>query len=230
MDLLADVKHHGITSLITSARNGLHSLPDGMDDDYTQLAALVAEAVNHRGIVVDNKAKAEAEKLSDKLMAYKAWGNGPVFITEHLKPALDAFLDELRADIKTAGRFAAQPAATIDMLDQPEDVRSAILRLHACYPKYGALRASWANIRRDGDTVDPLGPNSPLAEVANLPDLAPDWQAAYFGRAPWPWPSTVPHVRLGWLLANGGQLWLPTAAEQDATWRRYDPNAAKAAA
>ncbi|MFD7786518.1 hypothetical protein ACFV4Q_26055 [Streptomyces nojiriensis] len=224
MKHLDTLKQHGDHQLVTAARAGVHTLPQQILDDYTALEAHLDAHTDSRGNLAPGAAK-EADRLTDAIMRAKAWGNAPQILVDHVQPALARFLDDLAADLKTAGRHAVQPGATIDMLDEPDHVRAAILRLHSAYPTYGHLRASWRVLRSDGDTVDPLGLTSPLAEVANLPDLVPDWEPAHHGRTPWPWHTTVFHVRMGWLLDRGARLWLPTAAQQTEAWHKAHPEA-----
>ncbi|MFD5673679.1 hypothetical protein [Streptomyces sp. NPDC127040] len=229
MKQIEDMKQHGIAGLVTAAREGVHTLPQEIIDDYAALEAIEAEHTDRHGRISDPQAVQAADRLAERLGRAKAWGNANALLVGHVQPALTAFLADLAADLKTAGRHAVQPGATIDMLTEPDDVRAAIVRLHSAITVYGRLRASWEILRRGTQTTDPLGLNSPLAEIGNLPDLVPDWQPAYYGRAPWPWQSTVFHVRMGWLLANGAHIWLPTPAEQEAAWRKHNP-AAKVAA
>ncbi|MCX5114377.1 hypothetical protein OOK13_39150 [Streptomyces sp. NBC_00378] len=229
MQQLENLKTHGATGLIEAARRGDITLPQQMTDDYTGLEQLADEHADRWGRVDDPKVNKAADELAGRIGAAMAYGNATALIIEHVQPALAKFLDDLRADLKAAGRHATQAGATLDMLEEPEEVRVAILRLNVAFPKYAAIRTCWESLRRGAGTSDPLGLVSPLAEVANLPDLVPDWQSAYYGRAPWPWHSTAFHIRMGWLLANGAQVWVPTAAEQDAAWKRYAPQVKAAA-
>lgn len=229
MKQLEDLKATGITHLVNAARRGDHTIPQQMVDDYTQLEQLAADHTDRWGKVTDLKAIQAADKLADSLGRATAYGAATTLLVEYVQPALVDFLDQVRADLKAAGRHAAQPGATIDMLSESDDVRAAILRLNASHPKYGALRSSWQHLRRGSSTIDPLGLTSPLGEVSNLGDLVPDWEAAHYGRTPWPWYSTVFHIRMHWLLGNGAHVWLPTAAEQDAAWKRHHPEAKVAA-
>lgn len=227
MQQLEDLKTNGIAHLVEAARRGSHTLPQSMLDDYAELEALAAEHADRRGQVSDAAAIKQADKLTERLLAAKAWGNATTLLVDHVQPALDTFLAQLAADLKTAGRHADQPGATVDMLDEPDDVRAAIIRLHGALVPYGHLRASWQILRRVPaiEVHDPMGLNSPLAEVGNLPDIVPDWEAAYHGRKPWPWPSTVFHIRMKWLLSHGAVVWLPTEAEHEDAWRHYNPAA-----
>lgn len=214
----------GTTALVGNARFGYHTLPDGMVDDYTEYEQLVADNTDRWNNTDDPKVVKTAQALADKLATYTAWGNGGAVLVEHVQPALTRLLKDVAADRQAAGRHALAVAPTIDMLDEPDDVRAAIVRLTHLHPRYGALRASWTILRsRGNDSTDPLGLASPLAEVANLPDLFSDWEKAHHGRAPWPWNAAHLGVKLAWLIDNGGRIWLPTAAEQNEVWTRYNP-------
>ncbi|MGW5272749.1 hypothetical protein ACWEQP_09220 [Streptomyces sp. NPDC004044] len=232
MDQITRTLHEtGVTALVGNARLGHHTLPDGMVDDYTQLEEYIAEHTDRWGGTSDPKVLRAAQAMADKASGYIAWGASTTTITEHLQPAMARLLDDVQADIQAAGRHALAVAPTVDMLTEPDEVRAAIVRLSSLHPRYGALRVSWEFLRqRDAsNTIDPLGLRSPLAEVANLPDVFSDWEKAAHGRAPWPWTSSHLGVKLGWLLDNGGQVWLPTTAEQNAAWKRYNPQVKAAA-
>ncbi|MEU8528516.1 hypothetical protein AB0C77_23455 [Streptomyces sp. NPDC048629] len=227
MKQLEELKTNGISHLVEAARRGDHTLPQQMLDDYTAIEALAAEHTDRFGKVTDQAVLKQADTLTERLLAAKAWGNAAVLLVDHVQPAMDAFLAQLTADLKTAGRHADQPGVTVDMLDESDDVRAAIVRLHGALVPYGHLRASWEILRRvpTGALHDQLGLRSPLAEVGNLPAIVPDWDAAFHGRKPWPWPSAVFHVRMKWLLSHGAVVWVPTEAEHEDAWRHYNPDA-----
>lgn len=220
---------HGITALIDSAARGVHTLPGSIADDYAKLMEVLDENADRFGWLQGWKAEKAAADLMQKIYAVTAFGQADVVIDEHLKPALVRYLDEFRTNMQTAG----QHAVSIDvgaLLSQPDDVRQAHINLVDSHGDYHALRGSWEICRKrnaggiNGSTcIDPDDIRSPLAEVANLPDLFADWQLAAAGRKPWPWSGTAHHVRLHWLLTNGAELWLPTGREQDAVWAKRNP-------
>lgn len=217
----------GTTALVAHARQGHHTLPQPLLDDYAAVEDFLAQHTTDRGGLTLNAAgMRHADELAHKAMAHTAWGNSVTLITDHLQPALDKLLDQVRADRKAAAAYAMHPAPTLDMLQQNDDVRAAIVRLHSLMVPYGALRTSWEICRRRITTQvtrDPQDVHSPLAEVANIPDLFTNWESANHARTPWPWPSTTLHVKLGWLLDNGGKIWLPTPDQQTEAYNRYHP-------
>lgn len=227
-DFTQQLHDSGTTALVGNARFGYHSLPQAMLDDYAAAEKHIAEHTDSRGrIILDQAQRDHAEDLANRAMSHIAYGNGQAIITDYLQPALASLLDQVRADRATAGRYSSEQAASIDMLTENDDVRAAIVRLHGITPHYGALRVSWEILRRRDSikTTDPLDTRSPLGEVANMPDLYADWEKAHHGRTAWPWSSTALHIKLGWLLDNGGHIWLPTADEQTQAWSRYQPQA-----
>jgi hypothetical protein len=165
-------------------------------------------------------------------MAAVLYGGAEQILTQHVQPALAALIDQVRADRKTVGRYANEPGVSITMLEENDDVRAAIVRLHSLVPHYGALRTSWEILRQRSmqETRDPLGTRSPLAEVDNMPELFADWEPATHGRTPWPWSAPVLHIKLGWILDNGGRIWLPTANQQTEAYNRYRPQVKRPAA
>jgi hypothetical protein len=216
----------GVSSLVGAARNGYHTLPDGMVDEYAAIEQLVADNTDRWGRPNLNPAQQRGlSGQAGKLMAAVVYGGAEQILTEHLQPALAALIDQVRADRATAGRYANQPAVSVEMLEESDKVRDAIVRLHSLVPRYGALRTSWEICRKRSmqTTRDPLGTSSPIAEVANMPELFASWEPAVHGRTPWPWSAPVLHIKLGWILDNDGKVWLPTAAQQTVAYNRYHP-------
>ncbi|MQY32596.1 hypothetical protein SRB17_05500 [Streptomyces sp. RB17] len=227
-DPIQQLNDSGTTALAGNARFGYHTMPDEFLEHYAAAEEyLEAHRDGRNQIHLNAKQQLEVEPMANKAIGFLAWGGADQVITEHLQPALAELLDQVRADRKTAARYAMQESPSINMLEEDEDVRAAIVRLHSLVPRYGALRASWEICRRRAmrETADPLQLLSPLAEVGNLPDLFSDWEKARHGAAPWPWHSHVLHIKLGWLLDNGGKIWLPTCAQQDEAYHRYHPQA-----
>lgn len=221
-----DLAASGIAALMGSATRGIHTLPDSIADDYAKLQEVLDENSDRFGNLQGWQAEKAASELLGKIYATVYGGNATAVINEHLKPALDRYLDEFRADIDAAGQYAVSTDIGA-LLSQPDTIRQAYLNLADSHATYHSLRASWEICRKrsiDGGTIDPDGLASPLAEVANLPDLFADWQLAFHSRKPWPWDATAHHVRMHWLLTNGAEIWLPTGQEQNAAWQKHNPN------
>ncbi|MFF4566189.1 hypothetical protein [Streptomyces sp. NPDC001435] len=226
IEAIQHLQDSGTASLVGAARAGYHTLPDGMADEYTAIEQLLNEHTDRWGRPDLNPAQLrQVTGRADRLMGSVMYGGAEQILTEHVQPALDALLDQVRADRATVGRYANEAAPSIAMLEESDRVREAIVRLHSLVPHYGALRGSWEILRKRSmrETRDPLGTRSPLGEVANMPDLFADWEPAAHGRAPWPWQGNVLHLKLGWLLDNDGRIWLPTANQQSEAYKRYHP-------
>lgn len=217
---------------IHSHLQGWHGAPQQMLDDHAELQQLMddGQEVMPRGgrRWADKKRKQQAELLAVKLSSLHNYGD---LITGYLQPAFTKLLGQFANDREAAGRYAMEPGSSLAMLEEPDDVRAAIVRVHSIMGPYHALRTMWADLRGTpeqensghyGPPVgDPQGIRSPLAEVRNIDQIVPGWKTAgTFGGTSWPWPSEAAHVKLGWLLDNGGQLWLPTRREQDEVWQQ----------
>lgn len=210
--------------LVNSARQGIHTVPQALADDYDELLQLIADGKDPRDRWLGKDQEQAAERLAIKLTRLHNYGGRDGLIREHIAPALDTYLTKFKQARHTAGTHALQPAVTAPMLLEPKDVREAIVFIHNASLHYGQLRNIWAQLRGGTNTaastntnVDPRGANSPLGECRNIHDLVPDWwNAGTPGYAPWPWGNTyAAHVRLAWLIDHGAQLWAPTAAEHD---------------
>lgn len=224
--------------LVTSAAQGIHTIPQALADDHAELLQLIEDGhVTVNGGAqrwASPAAEQKAEKHAVRLHRLGNYGGRTGIIRDHIAPALDAYLDKFQAARRTAGRHAQQADVNAQMLLEPQDVREAIAFLHHATLHYGQIRSIWALLRGGGDTfqsastvdVDPRGANSPLGECFNINELIPDWwNAGNPGHAPWPWGNvSAAHVRLTWLLDHGAQLWAPTAAEHDARYRELRDN------
>lgn len=224
-----DFATHGITALLASAARGVHTLPDGIADNYAKLQEVLDDNSDRFGNLQGWQAEKAAAELMQKIYSSVAGGLADAVIRDHLRPALDRYLDNFRANMETAGQYAVSTDVGA-LLSQPDDVRQAHINLVDSYADYHALRAAWEICRKRnaGDmsgtgTIDPDGLRSTLAEIRNIGDIFPDWHYAYAGRKPWPWNGTAHHVRLHWLLTNGAELWLPTGQEQNEVWQKHNP-------
>lgn len=227
---------------IHSSLQGWHTAPQAMLDDYNELEQLIDDGQETRNWGkrewANKKLEQQAEDVAVRLTRLFGYGD---LVTEHLQPALDNLVRQFRQDREAAGRYAMQEAVHLDMLDQPDDVRAAIVRLFGILQPYGALRTTWADFRGTPDDEnngnygppagDPFGVRSPLAEVRNIDQLVPNWKTAgQHGGTSWPWPSEAMHVRLGWILDHDGQIWLPTKREQDTVWNQLHQQPQRTAA
>lgn len=227
-DNYTDLRAH---KLVHAARNGVHTIPQALADDYDELLQLIKdghETVSGGYLRWANRAaEQKAEAAAARLNRISNYGGVNGLIAEHIQPALAEYIAHFRTDWRTAGAHAARHGATIDMLSEPDDVRAAIVRLHEAPVRYGSLRNAYTDLRGglgvmqgDPNGGDPRGVGSILAEVRNINDLVPDWQTAgHLGHSPWPWASHAVHVRLGWFVDNGAEFWAPTALEHNERYR-----------
>jgi hypothetical protein len=158
-------------------------------------------------------------------------------IVGSLQPALAEMMSVFTADVQALGAFAEMAELTAaqagELLAMGGDVAEAWNRHQQFDSKYVHLRNAWVVLRgrEFWHCADPRGVDSLLSEVSNAPDVVPDtwrtlgtWGARGF-TAP-PWVGSVPHLRLGWIVRNGGRIWAPTAVQQSAAFEQAVPTQA----
>lgn len=216
----------GITMLIAAANRNITTLPDGLTQAVTDLNDLAEQHADRYDHIPDMRAQRAVQQQLTRTCQMTVYAKADAIITDHLRPALAQLLTDFRADLKTASQYADRTDPAVEIVNETDDVRHAYLRLQSAGHAYGTLRTLWAAMseRQTHKTIDPQGVHSPLGEVANLPDLVPEWQRAAAGRAPWPWYGTAFHVRMAWLLNHDAHVWLPTGLEQSQAWQQYNPN------
>jgi hypothetical protein len=89
-----------------------------------------------------------------------------------------------------------------------------VITLDRLADRYAAIRAAQAALREFGARA-PADPDGDWAELRNAPALfGGSWtRRRQTGYVPWP---TDPRARMVWLASEQVQVWLPTAAEQNA--------------
>lgn len=203
----------GITNLVGAARRGDYTIPSELAEAYGDLETFVTEKRPRYDEL--------AARAGDVFRVFNRTGGARSIITNHLQPAFNTFLAGFRADVELLGAYVQDITVPLPMLSESDEMRAAYIRFVSSHPPYATIRAAWAAMRKmDGHSSEPLGADSPLAEVRNMPDLVADWEACHHGRTQWPWGVNVHHIKLAWLVNNGGHLWLPTAEEQSANWGR----------
>ncbi|XKK63925.1 hypothetical protein HFP71_16900 [Streptomyces sp. ARC32] len=223
---LADTYKQTIThSLVGFAQKGTITLPQAMLDDHDHLMTLFAEGQQYRKQWSDPAKEGEAEKVAKKLRALRHYGGHDGLIRERIRPALEDFLTRFQNARREAGKSGREANLHPSMLLEPEPVRVAIAELHDTTAQYSYIHHAWALLRGGGahrhDTgtltdIDPQGSRSILGEIRNIADIFPEWvNAGTIGGTPWPWTGQPAHLRLAWVLDNGGELWAPTAAEHN---------------
>lgn len=234
MELADNFKGTRTHRLVHGARAGHYTMPAEMLAGYDQLQQLLTDGKRTTSWGRKEWASKDLEREAEDLALRLSRMATTALITEHLQPALAARLDRFRTVRHAAGKYAHSNGPSLDMLTEPDDVRAAILELHTATQWYGALRTAWSDLRRDPEYVynrdritDPLGKRSPLAEVRNIAVVVPNWrELAHIAGAVWPWGADVLHLKLGWLLDHGAEVWLPTEDQQNAEYRRLRQHAA----
>ncbi|XKK63924.1 hypothetical protein HFP71_16895 [Streptomyces sp. ARC32] len=188
LTLMTEVTRRGIASLVQASRAGLHTLPAALLTDYTSLETL---ATAYESDPQQDTAD-QAAVLSTKLVKATAGGAADALITGDIKTAIDGFLTDLQD---------SDPTAT--------PVR------------WQSIRTSWRILRGRAlqATNDPAGLDSLHAEVSNLVELGPAWQPhSPHARYAAPWGEDTFEARLKWILTAGGDVWAPTASQQNTAW------------
>lgn len=224
---LADTYKQSLgANLVGYAEQGVMTMPQALLDDYATLTALVKEGQRYPGRWNNPVVEAEAEKVAKNLHSLRPYGKRDGLIREHIRPALEDYLERFKKAYAAAGQHAQCDTVQPYMLLEPEPVRAALVELHDTTQQYGRIRSAWAALRGGGLTVargntndtqaDPHGANSILGEVRNIADIFPEWvNAGAVGGTPWPWQGRPAHLRLAWLIDNGADFWAPTAVEHD---------------
>ncbi|GAB2328459.1 hypothetical protein [Streptomyces variabilis] len=210
--------------LVGYAKQGTLALPQALLDDHAALLALIEEGQRFRRWISPVK-EAAAEKVARNLHTLRPYGKRDTLIRDYIRPALEDYLARFKQAYNTAGKHAQCDTVQPYMLLEPEPVRVALTELHDATQQYGSIRHAWALLRGGSlqdtrasiaTTVDPHGANSILGEVRNIADIFPEWvNAGAVGGTPWPWQGRPAHLRLAWILANGGEIWAPTADEHN---------------
>lgn len=180
--------------------------------DYTMPADLMDAYTRHK-----TAKGAQAEKIAAEIRQ-TAYGHVNQLITEHISTSLDRLMTEVAETVNTLGTYAHLDAPPPDLLAAPENVRQAYLAFDPLVNAYRNIRAGWKALRTPGDCIDPLGLDSPAAEILDIHQHIPQWQASHVGRGYWPW-GHGDRLKLAWAITNGITLWTPTAQQQSDAWR-----------
>lgn len=223
LTLMREATQRGIASLVEASRAGWHTLPQAILDDYATLESLAADyETNPQPGTAE-----EAAAVTDALVTATEGGAASALITDHIRPGLEAFLTDFTNDVTAAGAFATEPGPTPPMLEAPDSVQQAYTRLYEAPVRWQSIRSSWQILRGRSlmRTADPAGLDSVHAEVANTLAMRPLWDPnSPSGKLASPWHHGTFHVRLAWLLANGAEIWAPTATEQTIAWQENNPD------
>lgn len=141
-------------------------------------------------------------------------------IVDHLRPALDEALEGAGA---VADKLGATLPTTDELLNGTDANRKAYKTLRALAGRYRALRSAQSLVVAvSGKPKDDTG--GLFVELRNLPDVWPGRRAIAVNpaaAAP-PWPDDE-LGRLLWLVTSDAEPWMPTAADQDAVFRKRFP-------
>lgn len=129
-------------------------------------------------------------------------------ITEHLRPALA----ETWQAYKDAHRILAEYGQTEPrhLLSAPSKVRKASDTCDLMADRYNAIAGARSQLASALSITCPDDPRGKYTMLRNYHQLFPVRLAT--GRPPWSGLSTRHY--LDWMAEHGGQLWLPTPAEQ----------------
>lgn len=192
---------HNVMAELTEATK--KAAIDGTDLPGTGavLAAEQAQQVElHRQRIVADA----AEQLGEQLL--RTVGDlADRIIVDCLRPKYDEVLDGLVQSLALTAEYPDALAA----LQAPASVRASLAAQPELYAKYNAIRAAHEVLARvgTGPQRDDEGIFSSLRNAEQI------WPRAQRPRMHCPWPEGLPG--LAWLIQNGGELWLPTFAEQD---------------
>ncbi|MEU6312376.1 hypothetical protein [Streptomyces sp. NPDC047014] len=198
------------------------ALHDGTDlPDLKQIeAARVVEQTHQDAVDI----MAGCEVLAAQRVRAQLQECGMAIITDHLKPAHE----ETWTGFKAAWRILQEYGKTEPrhLLAAPPKVRKASDTCDQLAERYTHITAA-----RTALTILGLGcsddPRGKYSAIRNYHELSPSRLA--MGRPPWQGLS-IRHF-LGWHTENGGQLWMPTPAEQkDQVWAEAEANPIKRAA
>lgn len=228
MHLTDNYKDMTAHALVHSARQGLHTVPQNMADDYDELMQAIADGKDARDRWISPEVERNAEKIARRLQMISNYGGTDHLIRDHIAPAVDECLDTFHTNLAASEPWGQQVAVSLAMLELPDDKRAAIVQVHTTCAAYDSLRRVWALLRggtnpqsSTNTDVDPRGANSILGEVRNIHELIPAWEwAGTPGNDPWPWHGSNTHARLCWLVDRGAEFWAPTRSEHDALWRQ----------
>jgi hypothetical protein len=136
-------------------------------------------------------------------------------VTDHLRPALEAVLEDAR---KPAATLAGKPV-TPDVLDiVAAPLRKAYRELEQAAERYDAIRRARARLESMGYL--PTDPEArAFLEFRRFDEIWPDFRKREH-RSDAPWPAD-PAGRLAWAITSGAEPWMPTVVELDARWREY---------
>lgn len=95
----------------------------------------------------------------------------------------------------------------------------SVVRIDAAVPRYDALRQAHSVARKLGYPGEHPDGYAWFAEVRNMEVVWPEITGLLaVDPSITPWPRTGTRDRLAWLFGRGGELWLPTAEEQEQRW------------
>lgn len=191
-----------LAALIAAAKTGRKTLPDCAPVLDAEAAAGRAQ----RRVLLLSR----AIELADAELGGIVTDTGDDIIRQHLAPAV--------ADVMTAVTAAsgALPAeVTADAVLRADDAaRRAWLELADHAARYDAVRRAATSVRRiEQPEWDTRGD---FSELHNFNEVTAGYTVQIGGPRPWP---TDTGQRLLWYVRNGGRVWLPTIAEQDARYR-----------
>jgi hypothetical protein len=141
-------------------------------------------------------------------------------ITNHLRPAFEAVLNEAKKPAEVVRKHAAVTSKDLRLSESEaaRAVRAALRALEPLAEKRLAIAQARGLSNRFGARRPEHDHDNSFAELKTPQALVPGWKRP--DRFAYPDIPTDPTERLIWLVTDGasGQPWLPTVAEQDQVW------------
>jgi hypothetical protein len=202
----AEAEH--LERVITAAQGPGSALPPV--DALLDVEAALARADRQTGLLT------RALELADNRFASLVQDIGDVIIREHLRPAVE----DVMAGIAKASKALPDDPSAEAILRGSDAARKAWLSLSDLAARYEAVRRSASPLRQL--TPAEWDHRGDFTELHNFDELTRGLNIQVAGPRPWP---TDTAGRLLYYARNGGRVWLPTVAEQDARYREVHKDA-----
>jgi hypothetical protein len=194
-----------LTGVLACADRGDYTMPAHLLDAYRAWQALPKGKEREQAAAAIRRDAPHADQL----------------IADHITPSLNALMAEVADTVTTLGSYAHTDQPPPELLTADEPVRQAWLAFDPLVTRYRNIRAGWKALRAGG-TIDPLGLDSPIAEIVDVDQHCPGWENAHAGRGFWPW-GFGDRLKLAWAVTHHVTLWTPTRQQHDDAWRtRWD--------
>ena len=198
-----------IEDTLTAAVDG-GPLPDTAAIQSARARAIEA---NDRHDIITHATLGLTSRLGSEIAAA-----GDEIITSHLRPALEALIAEMTATLAITGEYNDEPASALTASTKVRTAFAALPGLRAGFDMLGSARRviETCGYRPVKDVDNEFG------QIRNVNELRTPGLRQHGAKPPWA------EGGVSWLIRNGGQLWMPTADEQDARWQEVYGDAIEA--